>query len=291
MIFNKKEEINTEDLIPRDDYERLQKVLNVHQIYLNNLLVYYDLKPTPFLERFRDLAYEFLRFFDNVCMKHDLKYWINYGTLLGAVRHGDFIPWDDNLDVGMMRKDYERLAKILPNELKDLNVVKISNGELLQINCISSQLDDVIIGLNIFPHDFIDGKISDEFEHQYDSLKSGEYGLEEVYAKLDLTYDESEFYIPGIEGIHGKNGKFPLKIRQTDELFPLKEIQFGKYVFPAPNDFHSYVRNVHGKGYTKIPKRKQDYRRLVSLLEIDGIEELLKRLCEDIKKINDEYVF
>ena len=291
MIFNKKEEINTEDLIPRKDYERLQKVLNVHQIYLNNLLVYYDLKPTPFLERFRDLAYEFLRFFDNVCVKHGLKYWINYGTLLGAVRHGDFIPWDDNLDVGMMRKDYEKLAEILPDELNSIDILEISTERPLQINCLTGQLDDAIIGLNVFVHDFIDGEIGDDFKQQYDSLKSGENGLDEVYAKLGLTYDENEFYIPGIEGIHGENDKFPLKIRQSDELFPLKEIKFGKYVFPAPNDFHSYVKNIHGKGYTKIPKRKQDYKRLVSLREIDGIEELLKMSCEDIKKVNDDYVF
>lgn len=56
---------------------------------------------------------------DKICKKHNLTYWIAGGTLLGAVRHGGFIPWDDDLDINMMRKDYKKLLKILPNELSN----------------------------------------------------------------------------------------------------------------------------------------------------------------------------
>lgn len=44
---------------------------------------------------------EILIDFDRVCRKHDIKYWLSSGTLLGAVRHGGFIPWDDDLDVDL----------------------------------------------------------------------------------------------------------------------------------------------------------------------------------------------
>ena len=54
---------------------------------------------------------------DRVCKKHNLKYFLMFGSLLGAIRHNGYIPWDDDLDVGMPRKDYETLLKIGPQEL------------------------------------------------------------------------------------------------------------------------------------------------------------------------------
>lgn len=65
------------------------------------------------LAELHECELEILKYFRDLCGKHGLQYFITAGTLLGAVRHGGFIPWDDDVDVVMPRKDYNRLAKIM----------------------------------------------------------------------------------------------------------------------------------------------------------------------------------
>ena len=60
-----------------------------------------------------------LEVIDGICKRHGLKYYAEYGTLLGAVRHGGFIPWDDDFDISMKREDYMVFLKVARDELPE----------------------------------------------------------------------------------------------------------------------------------------------------------------------------
>ena len=71
----------------------------------------------PILRRHQEILFELLTEFDRICRKHDIRYALFAGSALGAVRHQGFIPWDDDLDVVMLRPEYERFLQIAPREL------------------------------------------------------------------------------------------------------------------------------------------------------------------------------
>lgn len=69
------------------------------------------------LRRAQLVMFRLLRIFDDICERHGLRYWLDAGTLLGAARHGGFIPWDDDVDVMMPVDDYRRFLEIAHGEL------------------------------------------------------------------------------------------------------------------------------------------------------------------------------
>ena len=58
-----------------------------------------------------------LQIIDRICQEQDLTYYLAYGTLLGAVRNQDFIPWDDDTDIWMPRRDYEAFISYCEKDL------------------------------------------------------------------------------------------------------------------------------------------------------------------------------
>lgn len=71
------------------------------------------------LDKVHDIEVEILDEIVKICKKYNIKYFLVGGTLLGAIRHDGFIPWDDDLDIGMLREDYEKFLEVAPYELSD----------------------------------------------------------------------------------------------------------------------------------------------------------------------------
>lgn len=110
---------------------------------------------------------ELLCSFDQICKQNNLTYFLMWGTLIGAARHQGFIPWDDDIDVGMPREDYLRFAEICKNEnesyrfLCDSNVPdyplffgKFTDKKTVIRSKFSNNFPGVGLFIDVFPIDY-----------------------------------------------------------------------------------------------------------------------------------------
>lgn len=90
------------------------------------------------LSKLHNVLLDIMIEFDRVCKINNLNYSISFGTMLGAIRHKGFIPWDDDVDIMMPRKDYEKLKKIAKDQFGStffFNAMKLKR-------CIRMQFQD-----------------------------------------------------------------------------------------------------------------------------------------------------
>ena len=118
------------------------------------------------VEELKKIQIEILDEFDAFCRKHGLYYWLDYGTLIGAIRHKGYIPWDDDVDIGMLREDYEKAAVLFNQESNGLyrfftpennDQHRYSIGKLVKTNTVLYEygFEGVKTGVyvDVFPYD------------------------------------------------------------------------------------------------------------------------------------------
>ena len=135
---------------------------------------------------------ELLKIFSDICEKNNLTYYALGGTLLGAIRHGGFIPWDDDMDLGMPREDYDKFIEIADSELPKHILLKTHTDNLGNTS-IRDTATVVTFGttdcnpfLDIFPLDGFPDKGFSEWKHEKHIL------FYRMLSKLSVVHEISD---------------------------------------------------------------------------------------------------
>ncbi|WP_426350503.1 LicD family protein [Alloiococcus sp. CFN-8] len=108
------------------------------------------------LDTVHEILLGYLLEIDRICKKHDIKYFLAGGTLLGAIRHGGFIPWDDDADVMMLREDYDKFCSIIERELPSNLFYQVPRTEELNHNVFSKIRINNTLFATVFTGKFMD---------------------------------------------------------------------------------------------------------------------------------------
>ena len=257
---------------------RLLKNKNKKRITIN-YKKYDDITKIPpaegFLREYQLSLLAVLKEFDRICRLNNIRYWLSGGTLLGARRHKGFIPWDDDVDVDMMREDYEKFPSIFNACTKYADLYcELWRDENAKATCILKIKHRKIkqISIDIFPHDFyfttvrgkdkkhLNNKIKKIRKHLSYSLfriKDTKKLLEKFrYLTQDVINQKIEVDERICPSIHW-GIDFPHKwknwIYDYDQIFPLAEIEFENNKFKCPANTDFMLKNIYGE-YMKFPR-------------------------------------
>lgn len=239
---------------------------------------------------------EMLKYIDKICQENDIPYWLSSGTCLGAVRHGGFIPWDDDVDIEMLGTDYDRLIKILEKNGAGeylLQTHKTDPAYLLQFGKLrdrASKLKETII----IDRDYrYCGAYIDIFPMEVSTQRAiavfGEYLLRGCLATnrienrtLRKTCRTSCYFIafkliaPVVRRItnHQQSdclrhrfGSVFHKPRSLQTIFPLRRIAFEDCLLCVPHDTDHYLKAIFGD-YKKLPAIDKIHTHLSNILFI-----------------------
>lgn len=254
------------------------------------------LKNDDCIKKVWSIEQEILDVIHEVCINHELQYTLIFGTLLGAVRHGGFIPWDDDIDIMMPRKDYEKLISIwndvapkryiLQNKRTDFdftqNFTKIRKNctTFIQEDCEKTKEYHTGIFVDIFPADRVAPKgIFRTMQYIACAVNlltarghsSGSKGLVGLIEKIVLSfpkkmqlqmYYSTERIIAYWDNNVNSFWYSPNTIAVCKRYFPsnmfekMSTINFNGKEYLCTNELHELLTIIYGD-YMKLPPKEE----------------------------------
>ena len=227
-----------------------------------------------------------LHFLADICEKHHLKYWIAYGTLLGAVRHKGFIPWDDDVDIEMPYKDYVKLVEILKAESHPDYVFQDHStdpyyyfawGKVRERNSVVDRLDPDIGKLWKFKGYYVDIFPVEKAPAIWVRMSGFVYNAKVAgmrnstiplcHALANMHYVICTKFLFKIFRVLANlfpNSKLNLTYGcgftynySKDDLYPLGKMLFENRVFFVPNHYKEVLRKIYGNNFMQIPPKEK----------------------------------
>ena len=215
--------------------------------------------------------------FDRVCKKLGLRYFLDGGTLLGAVRDGHFIPWDDDIDVVMLREDYDRLLEYGPAEFKHpmflqnaytdvdyrrgITQIRRSDTTCILEREIEKHLPfNQGICIDIFPLDGVapDAELEAHFARKQELRKEiGDLAkkpghdpktVQELFRQYEAIcsqYRDTKF----VGKVLHRRSLDVLPILNREWYSQSVEIEFEGFYFPAPVSYNEFLAAYYGPNY------------------------------------------